>query len=106
MAAGRVGDSDVAGPRLKGIVEYTGKSYRTTEVTEMIDTSLMGYGQVLSMEGEQRGKQRGKLEGRLEGRLEILNLLKAGCSTEALRERLEAELASAESESRTRPSQL
>jgi hypothetical protein len=51
----------------------------------MIDTSLMGYGKVLLMEGKQ------------EGRREILNLIKAGYSTEALKERLEAELAAAES---------
>jgi hypothetical protein len=53
------------------------------------------------MEGEQRGEKRGEQRGRLE----ILNLLKAGCSAEALKERLEAELAVAESDSRTRPSQ-
>jgi hypothetical protein len=73
--------------RLSGMVEYVGRGYRTTEVKKMIDTSLMGYGKVLLMEG--------KLEGRMEDKLEILNLLKAGCSTEALKERLEAELAAA-----------
>jgi hypothetical protein len=75
------------------MVEYVGRGYRTTEVKEMIDTSLMGYGKRLLMEG--------RLEGRMEDRLEILNLLKAGCSTEALKERLEAELAAAESKPQT-----
>jgi hypothetical protein len=28
--------------RLSGMVEYVGRGYRTTEVKEMIDTSLMG----------------------------------------------------------------
>jgi hypothetical protein len=79
--------------RLKGIVEYVGKGYRTAEVKEMIDRSLMGYGKVLRMEGKQ------------EGRLEVLNLIKAGCSTEALKERLEAELAAAESGTQTRSPQ-
>jgi hypothetical protein len=39
-------ESDIATllERLRGIVEYMGKGYRTTEVTEMINTSLMGYG--------------------------------------------------------------
>jgi hypothetical protein len=54
----------------------------------MIDTSLMGYGKVLLMEGKQ----------------EILNLIKAGYSTEALKERLEAELEAAESKPQTRVS--
>jgi hypothetical protein len=84
--------------RLSGMAEYAGKGYRTTEVKEMIDTSLMGYGKRLLMEGEQKGRK----EGRLEDRLEILNLIKAGCSTEALKERLEAELAAtAESKPQT-----
>jgi hypothetical protein len=78
--------------RLSGMVEYVERGYRTTEVKEMINTSLMGYGKVLLMEGEQKGRQ------------EILNLIKAGCSVEALKERLEAELAAAESKPQTRSS--
>jgi predicted transposase YdaD len=95
--------------RLSGITEYVGKGYRTTEVKEMIDTSLMGYGKRLLMEGEQKGRKEGRMEGekkgRLEDRMEILNLIKAGCSTEALKERLETELAAAESKPQTRSSQ-
>ncbi|MDR1147185.1 MAG: hypothetical protein LBK66_00990 [Spirochaetaceae bacterium] len=75
--------------RLAGMVEYVGKGYRTTEVKEMIDTSLIGYGKRLLM------------EGKTEGKLEILNLLKAGFSTEALKERLETELAATESKPQT-----
>jgi hypothetical protein len=82
-------------------VEYAGKGYRTAEVKEMTDTSLMGYGKVLLMEGEQRGRK----EGEQKGRLEVLNLIKAGCSMEALKERLEAELAAAESGTETRSPQ-
>jgi hypothetical protein len=59
----------------------------------MIDTSLMGYGKRLLMEGEQNGERK--------GRMEVLNLIKAGCSMEALKERLEAELAAAESKPQT-----
>jgi hypothetical protein len=43
-------------------------------------------------------------EGKLEGRLELLSLIKAGYSMEALKERLEAELAAAESKPKTRAS--
>jgi predicted transposase YdaD len=57
----------------------------------------MGYGKRLLMEGEQNGERK----GRTEGRLEILNLIKAGFSTEALKELLEAELAAAESKPQT-----
>jgi predicted transposase YdaD len=43
--------------RLSHIVEYAGEKYKSaTEVKEMLDTSLMGYGQVVRMEGEQKGK--------------------------------------------------
>jgi predicted transposase YdaD len=48
--------------RLSGLVEYVGKDYRTTEVKEMINTSLMGYGKVLLMEGKQEGRQEGRQE--------------------------------------------
>jgi hypothetical protein len=75
--------------RLSGMVEYVGKGYRTTEVKEMIDTSLMGYGKRLLMEGEQRKAA------------EILKLFEAGCSAEAMKERLKAELAAAESKPQT-----
>jgi hypothetical protein len=77
--------------RLSGMVEYVGRGYKTTEVKKMINTSLMGYGKVLLLEGEKKGRK----EGRMKDKLEILNLLKAGFSTEALKERLEAELAAA-----------
>ncbi|MDR1148198.1 MAG: hypothetical protein LBK66_06150 [Spirochaetaceae bacterium] len=87
--------------RLSGMVEYVGRGYRTTEVKKMINTSLMGYGKVLLLEGEKKGRKKGKKEGEKKGKLEILNLLKAGCSTEVLKERLEAELVSAASKPRT-----
>ncbi|MDR1148095.1 MAG: hypothetical protein LBK66_05635 [Spirochaetaceae bacterium] len=65
----------------------------------MINTSLMGYGKVLLMEGEKKGRKAGRKAGRKEGekkgRMEVLNLIKTGCSMEALKERLEAELAAA-----------
>jgi hypothetical protein len=77
--------------RLSGMLEYVGKGYRTVEVKEMINTSLMGYGKALLMEGERKG------------RMEILNLIKAGCSMEALKERLEAELTPADAKPQTRP---
>jgi hypothetical protein len=81
------------------MVEYVGRGYRTTEVKEMIDTSLMGYGKVLLMEGEKKGEKKGRKEGRKEGekkgRMEVLNLIKTGCSMEALKERLETELSAA-----------
>jgi hypothetical protein len=79
--------------RLSGMTEYVGKGYRTTEVKEMIDTSLMGYGKVLLMEGEKKGEKKGEQRKAAE----ILKLFEAGCSMEALKERLEAELAAAES---------
>jgi predicted transposase/invertase (TIGR01784 family) len=56
--------------RLSGIVEYVGKGYRTTEVQEMINTSLMGYGKVLLMEGEKKGEKKGRRKGKREGKRE------------------------------------
>jgi hypothetical protein len=65
----------------------------------------MGYGKRLLMEGRLEGEQNGERKGERKGRLEILNLIKAGCSMEALKERLEAELAAAESMPQTLSSQ-
>jgi hypothetical protein len=67
--------------RLSGLVNYIGKGYKTTEVKEMLDTSLMGYGQVLLMRGEKRGERRGKLEGKLET---ARNALKEGLSMQQI----------------------
>jgi hypothetical protein len=53
--------------RLYGLVEYTGRGYRTVEVETMLNNSLKGYGQVLL--------ERGKLEGKLET---AMNALKIG----------------------------
>jgi predicted transposase YdaD len=60
--------------RLSHIVEYAGEKYKSaTEVKEMLDTSLMGYGQVVRMEGERIGEQKGKREGILEAARNALN---------------------------------
>jgi predicted transposase/invertase (TIGR01784 family) len=73
---GRFDETDIVTllERLYGLVDYVGKGYETTEVKEMLDTSMMGYGQVLLMRGEQRGRlegeQCGRLEGEQRGRLE------------------------------------
>jgi predicted transposase/invertase (TIGR01784 family) len=55
----------------------------------MLNTSMMGYGQVLLMRGERRGKLEGRLEGerrgKLEGKLETArSALKMGLSMEQI----------------------
>jgi hypothetical protein len=61
--------------RLRRLVKYTGRGYRTVEVKTMLNNSLKGYGQVLLERGERKGKKEGRLEGKLET---AMNALKIG----------------------------
>jgi hypothetical protein len=65
--------------RLYGLVEYTGRGYRTVEVKTMLNNSLKGYGQVLAEQSRLEGRLEGEQKGRLEGKLETaMNALKIG----------------------------
>jgi hypothetical protein len=62
--------------RLSGLVKQIGQGYKTTkEIRKMVDTTLMGYGQVLARRYERKGKLEGKLEA-------ARNALKEGLSVE------------------------
>jgi hypothetical protein len=86
---GLLTDDDIATllERLIGLMEYVGQDYQTMEVKKVLDTSLMGYGQVLALkyrrEGERKGERKGKREGKREGILEAArNALKEGFTME------------------------
>lgn len=54
--------------RLSGLVGYVGRSYKSAEeVKEMVDTSLMGYGQVLALRYERKGARKGARKGERKG---------------------------------------
>jgi hypothetical protein len=56
--------------RLMGLVQYIGEGYETTEVTDMLDKTYMGYGTRMRLEGEREGKLEGEREGERRGKLE------------------------------------
>lgn len=56
--------------RLEGLIQYIGKGYKVTEVTTMVEESLIGYGKRLALAAEQEGLQKGLQKGLQEGAVE------------------------------------
>ena len=69
---GQLDEADIATllERLLKLLDYVGKGYKTTEVKNMGNTALMGYGQALALKYERKGERKGRLEGERKGRLE------------------------------------
>jgi hypothetical protein len=79
---GMLNEEDIATllDRLSHLVKQIGQGYKTTkEIRKMVDTTLLGYGQVLARRYERKGERKGKLEGKLE---DAKNALKEGLSME------------------------
>jgi predicted transposase YdaD len=81
--AGNISEEDIVTllERLRGLVKYTGRGYRTVEVKTMLNNSLKGYGQVLLERGERRGRLEGERKGEERKALEIARNLKSFGST-------------------------
>jgi hypothetical protein len=94
-AEGQLSDEDIVTllERLSRLAEYAGGKYKTvTEVKKVLDTSLMGYGQILALKYKREGKREGKLEAARNALNEGLSVEQAaritGIPTHELKKRL------------------